>query len=105
MALMSGNQAPSSDPIQATVGISDPLSGKGQRLVEIAKVLAFAVVWVALGAGVAGLLPWVVIVLLLVGVRRRPLPTAFSRDTVSFAHRWPGKLLVAGGRVVQEPFP
>ena len=104
---MFGIQAMSSDPAQATVAVSDPLSGKGQRLVEVAKVVAFAVVWVTLGSGVAGLLSRVVIVLLLVriGVRRRPFRTAFGLDTVSFTHRWPGKPLVAGGRVVQEPSP
>ena len=104
---MFGIQAMSSDPAQATVAVSDPLSGKGRRLVEVAKVLAFTVVWVTLVAGVAGIVPWIVIVLVIVciGVRRRPLSTALGCDTAPFAHGWPGKLLVAGGRVVQEPIP
>lgn len=54
------------------------------------------------GFGLAGLLPLVVVVLLLlhVGARRGPLRTAFVRDTASFACHSSGKLLVAAILVI-----
>ena len=55
-----------------------------------------------LGAGFADLIPLVVAVVLLIhlAARRRPLRSAFGRDTDSFAARWPGKLLVAAALLV-----
>ncbi len=48
---MSGIEAVSSDQAHATVDVGDTPSGEVQRLVDIAKVLAFAAVWVALVKG------------------------------------------------------
>ncbi len=78
-----------------------PPSRWRRPLTEIGLVLVLAVSWVGLGsvlgAGPSDLLPLVVAGVLFIHLvlRRRPLRTAFGRDTSSFAARWPGKLLAA----------
>ncbi len=78
-----------------------PPRRRRQLLTEIGAVLVLTAAWIGfgsvLGAGLSDVLPLAVAVALLshLAVRRRPLRTAFGRDTSSFATRWPGKILVA----------
>ena len=88
------------EPASQTATVAPPRRWR-RPLTEIGLVLVLAVSWVGLGsvlgARPSDLLPLVVAGVLLIHlvVRRRPLRTAFGRDTGSFAARWPGKLLVA----------
>ena len=79
-----------------------PLPGRDHRdLLTVVAGIGLVVVWFVLGSllelGFVGrlLLAAPVLAAFQTLVRRRPLRTLLARDSVTFASRWPGKLLVA----------
>jgi CubicO group peptidase (beta-lactamase class C family) len=77
-----------------------PVENRRRRgVIELAITFALFVVWAGLAAeldiGLIGmLLSALLIVVLPMVVRRRPLRQLWARDTATFAHGWAGKLLV-----------
>jgi CubicO group peptidase (beta-lactamase class C family) len=76
-------------------------SGGRRRMLEVVAGIGVVAVWLMLGSLLGlGFVGVVLLGVLLLAafqtlVRRRPLRTLLVRDRVSFARRWPGKVLVA----------
>lgn len=98
---MTPTQTLLSEPGPRTAPAGPPPMPRRQQLTGLGAVLALTAAWIGLGsvlgAGLSGLLPLAVAVVLLIhlAVRRQPLRAAFGRDTGSVAARWPGRILVA----------
>lgn len=94
------------DNTTTSLAVDQPLSpvrfwqGRRHRLVEVGAGIGLLAAWLVIGFLLGlGFVGFVMLTVPLLAafqtlVRRRSLRSLLARDTISFARRWPGKVLV-----------